>query len=442
MLNVRERGFAELLGPQPHNLVNPPMILWINRALFEIGGDGELLMRLPTFLAGIAALLLMIPLARKVVGGVHAVWAFAFLVICRHAISHGCETRPYTFDLLFTVSILNCVAILIDSTSGSKARKWAAAGLAIAAALGPWMSFPSAFVLGGASLALAYHIRENGTRRDWLLWVAFNAVVAFSGALLWWFSARHMYYTGMIEHWGHKGWWGFPDWSNPLGMVKWVISRPIDVGNYGNRSLGVLFAPLSVIGAFTLAKRSRALVVLLVAPFAMTLAAALIGKYPLAHRTGFFLLPCYWLLVACGISGLVAWGRLKGRELAFIGLMLIAYDFAFLVVKIVKPDGNLDYRRAYQFIHSQRKADDQIWSQSGVVYQVYYGRNAPLLADHEEFEEAVRRSKSQRLWVVWGHPRHDFQKRVEAGGGRVILRHQVSGLDVLLFEPADGAGNE
>src|SRR5207249_3457522 len=47
ILTVRERGYAELLGPQPYNLVIPPVFLWIVRALYELGGDGELVLRLP-----------------------------------------------------------------------------------------------------------------------------------------------------------------------------------------------------------------------------------------------------------------------------------------------------------------------------------------------------------------------------------------------------------
>src|SRR5262249_62212797 len=106
-----------------------------------------------------------------------------------------------------------------------------------------------------------------------LLWLGFNGVVGISGLLLWWFSARHMYYEGMMDHWGHKGWGGFPNWSNPLALSWWVLWRPGEVGNYGNREMGVVLAVLAVVGAFALARRSRALPVLLVVPFVLALAA-------------------------------------------------------------------------------------------------------------------------------------------------------------------------
>src|SRR5262249_52469059 len=134
ILAVRERGFGELLGPQPDNLVIPPVFLWVIRALYQMGGDGELLLRLPAFLVGILAMLLMVPLARKVGGGVHAVWPVAFLVVCRHAVSHGCEVRPYTVDLLVSEGVLYCAAILLDPATRPTVRKGAATGLGAAAA--------------------------------------------------------------------------------------------------------------------------------------------------------------------------------------------------------------------------------------------------------------------------------------------------------------------
>ena len=47
--------------------------------------------------------------------------------------------------------------------------------------LGPWMSFPSVFLLGGASAALLLHRLERLMRAGWLGWTAFNAAVAASG---------------------------------------------------------------------------------------------------------------------------------------------------------------------------------------------------------------------------------------------------------------------
>ncbi len=434
ILPIRERGFAELLGPQPYNLVIPPFYLWLSRALFEIGGDGELIMRLPAFLAGIAAMVLMVPLSRRVVGNANAVWALAFLVVSRHIISHGSEVRTYTIDVLILECVLLCTTILLDPTSSHRTKIWSRCGLIALAAFGPWLSFPSAFSLGAASLALAVHQLRHKPKNGWLVWTAFNFTTAFSAMLLWWFSARHMYYEGMIEHWGHRGWGGFPDWSKPLAIGKWLLTRPLEIGNYGNRELGAVLSLFAIAGAVTLARRSRSLMLLFVTPYLLALVAALIGKYPLAHRTTLFLLPCLWLLAACGIGSLVEWGKSKGRELIFVGLILIAWDFTWLVIRTVKPFESTDYRGAYQYVLTHRESTDLLWPQMSVVYLTYHGTSDYLLRD-DEFEQAVQMAKSQRIWVVCGETRTDLIDRFVQNGAQIKIQHHVSGLAVILFEP-------
>lgn len=435
VIPIRERGYADLLGAQPYNLVIPPVFLWITRLLYLVGGDSEWLMRLPAFLAGIAALFLMVPLARKVVGNGHAVWAVVWLVVCRKALSHGCEVRPYTVDLLVLEWILYCVLILIDPVASRQARRWAGTGLGVAAALGPWISFPSVFTLAAAGLALGTFWGRPASRRAWIAWAGFLGTAGLSIALLWWCSARHMNnYVGMIEHWGHRGWGGFPDWSQPLAIGKWLLGRPVCIGNYGNREIGIVLTLLALWGSYSLARRARAVVVLLVAPGVLAVAAALAGKYPVADRTTFFLLPCLWLLAACGMSRLVAWGQQRGWDLAFLGLVLLSVDLTSMVGRLVQPDGHLDYRGAYQFVLAHRQPMDLLWSQFAVVYQTYYGTAAPVLRDNE-FEQAVQQVNRQRLWVVVGNRRPEVRQRLEAAGGCLVHCHHVSGLDVLLFEP-------
>jgi 4-amino-4-deoxy-L-arabinose transferase-like glycosyltransferase len=432
ILAIRERGFAALLGPQPYNLVIPPFFLWAVRGLYQLGGDGELLMRLPAFLAGIVALVLMIPLARRFLAAPWSVWAFALMAVSPHAVSHGCEVRPYTVDLLVAEWILLCVVTLTESEG--RGRRWTYAGLGAAAILGPWTSFPSVFLLGGASAALLVRVWARPTRAGWLAWTTFNAAVAVSGMLLWWVSARGMYYQGMIEHWGHNGWGGFPDWHSPLAVGGWMLYRPYEVANYANRDLGLLLAPLALVGAIGLAFRFRARAVLLAAPFVLAVGAALIGKYPLAHRTTVFLLPCLWLSAAAGLAHLAGWLESQRDKIAVLGALVAVYAAAWTVPEMIRPTTGLEYREAYQFVQSQKEAGDAVFAQMAVVYQTYYGKDADVLKD-EDLPKAERMAGERRLWAVFGATRLDIRRSLESAGGRVALEHRVGKLVVLLFAP-------
>ena len=445
ILTIRERSYAALVGAQPYNLVIPPVFLWATRALYELGGDGERILRLPAFAAAAAAILLMIPLTRKLVAQPYALWAFAWLAVSRNLVAHGCEVRPYAFDLLLTEAILLCTAVLLSPGDTRFTTACARAGLGALAVFGPWLSFPTAFVLGGASLALGVQLARQGTRRQWLLWLTFNGLIGLSALGLWWLSGRHMYYQGMTEHWGHKGWGGFPDWQSPANLARWLAWRPCEVGNYGSRELGIILAALALVGAGVVAKRSRSQCVLLLGPFGLAVAAALLGKYPLAHRTSFFLAPCLWILAASGWGAAVAWGRRQGRDLAVIGLLLVAWDLSWLLIRLVHPDAGLDYRGAYAFVHSHRHAEEAVWSQMAVVHEVYYGKEDPILKD-ADFSEVERLVSRQRLWAVLGSNRHDLRQRLEGAGGQVVLAQDFSGVSVLLFNPkkllAKGANDQ
>src|SRR5262249_24089056 len=111
-------------------------------------------------------------------------------------------------------------------------------------------------------------------------------------------------------------------------------------------------------------------------------------------------------------------------------------DITWLGIRLVQPDPHVDYRGAYQFVEARRQPGDQLWTQIGVVYQTYYGLDAPALMEGQ-FDEAAALAKHDRLWVVGGDTSRDLRQRLEASAGRVALRHHVSGLDVLLLEPSE-----
>lgn len=432
VLLIRERSYGEVFGPQSYDQILPPVILWVGRALYDLGGDGELVMRLPAFVAGVVSLFLMLPLARTVVGRPHALWPVAWLAVSRMALTHGSEAHPYTSDMAVTLALLWSAAVVIRRT-GERVPWWAVGGLALGAAAGMWVSFPAAFTLAGVSAGLAVKLLRGGTRRGWLAWAAFNALTAASGAAIWWLSARHHYHPNTVEQWGHKGWHGFPDWSSASDILTWLLTRPVEVGNYGNRELGYVLTLFAVIGAVTLVRRSPALFALIVTPFALAVAAALLGKYPLAHRTGFFLLPCLWLLAAEGVRASVGWWERRGWRPAPLGLIFVAWDTVWLAIRIVRPVELADYRGAYQYVHEHRQPSDLVWSEMGVVHDVYYGAGTEPLV-RLDFAPAVERARGRRVWLVMFNYQHAWREKL-AAEGVVSIPHRVYALDVILVEP-------
>lgn len=436
VLTIRASGFAGLLGPQLYKQVIPPVYLWILRALYDLGGQGELLMRLPSFLAGIAALFVMVPLARQVAGPKHGVWALAFLAVCRHALDHGTEAHPYMSDLLFVEVILYFAAVLVmrgeAAPGGSPEKRGAYFAMVLLALLGPWTSFPSVFVLASASVALALRQWRDPAAHGWVWWAGFNAVAAVSGLGEWWLSSRHMYYPGIVGIWGANGWGGFPDWNSFPKICWWVLSRPVEVGNYGNRELGIVLTLLAIIGVVRLAKQQPALLVLLAGPFVLAIAAALARKYPVADRTCFFLLPCLWLMAVLGIAGVVEWGAKRRLELSGIPVALIALDFFWLLAGLARPDPRMDFRGAYEYIRAHRQSGDAIWSIQPIVYETYYGQDPAVIDFRVGIQEAIDTNAGNRLWLLTNVP----EARLQIPRSEITVRRPAHGIgELLLLEP-------
>src|SRR5262249_38658640 len=121
LVNIFDKDFAELCGPLRCEQAAPPLFLWSLRALYLVFGRSEWAMRAPPFLASILAIFAMVPLSRRLVGGVGRWWAIGFVAISQPAVFHTVCVKPYAGDLLATVLILLSVARVLD---GGRHRSW------------------------------------------------------------------------------------------------------------------------------------------------------------------------------------------------------------------------------------------------------------------------------------------------------------------------------
>src|SRR5262249_44275136 len=144
--------------------------------------------------------------------------------------------------------------------------------LLIGALLGPWLSFPSVFILGGVSAALLLEAWRRHQGAAWLHWLGFNALLLLSCLALWWGTARDHNTPGL------QAWWTayFLDLSSPLSAVRGMAGSVVEVGHYGTTGLGVPLAILAALGLPVVWSRSRALAALLTVPLLLAwLASAL-----------------------------------------------------------------------------------------------------------------------------------------------------------------------
>ena len=314
-LNILHRGYLGLLQPLRYGQVCPIGFLWISKFLIDTCGTDVWVLRFIPLVAGIAAVLLAWPVTRKVAGRRVGLLATA-LIACSLATNRfGTDFKPYSTDLLLALSIIGLALIAIRRPRDYRPVLF----LALITPLAIVLSYPSVFVLAAALLALfpALCRRQNTSwRAAYVFWAA---LTAGSFAAIY-FTVIHVQmrhtHTFMQEFWKNAfpphGWAIFP-W-----LIDAHISNMMSYPFGGSKGIALLIAPLVLVGLWRLWKKRRiAELILLAGPFAFTLIAAFLHKYPYGAdaRVEQHLVASITILAALGAVTLSALAIKKSRNI-------------------------------------------------------------------------------------------------------------------------------
>lgn len=433
LLNVFTRSWPDLLGPLDWPQIQPPGFLWILRGLYVVAGPSELAMRLPAVLASLASLVLMIPLARRYVPFGWP-WAVALCALSHHGLTHAYEAKPYATDFLVTELILLSMYPALCAADGKPHAGRPNVSLYPLALLAPWLSFPSPFVLGGASLALLVGALRG--RSAWGPWFALTAITLTSLGVLWALALRHADAAPHVEHFALAH--CFPDGRSIPGWLTWLGGRLFELGHYGTTGMAVPLLALGALGSVVLARRASEQVVLLLAPIALAAVAAAMQRYPLCDRLLFFALPSVWLAAAAGI-GVLAAGldrRFAWVMPAMLALLLVP-GATRMARDLVVLQPRTAFRDALEYVHARWSAGDQLWIEAPEMFELYGGSRSAVLGPATPVPVVETAARDGRLWMI-GFPR--------SAGGRpsvyspypglpdhVAAYHEVPGLEIRLF---------
>ncbi len=445
LLNIFSRSYVALLGPLSDDQAAPPLFLWLLRWLYEKGGGQELVMRLPAFMAGVAAPLIMLPLARRVLP--HRGWivAVGLCAVSHHGMTHSYEVKPYAGDLLMSELVLLAVACTVLSEESETKKRVGRLGLLVAAALGPWVSFPSVFVLGGASAALLGLAWQRRRRWDWIFWLSVTGTLALSCLLLW-------QVTRQQDTAGLHQWWSayFLDSSSPLAAARWMAASLVEVGHYGATGLGIPLAILGVLGFPLIVMRCRPMAAALVVPVFLAWLASAMHRYPMGDRLVFFLSPGLWLAVAAGVGELLRersspeprWRSSGATSLGVVlSLALLAPGTVRMAKYLVVSAPKVDYIDAFTYVHKHELPGDAIWVSHPQVYEVYFGKEPLFLGAYTPLDELEQTARQRRVWMIF-NPQvpgatqfHEVFTRLRRAGCAPTVHEQVPGLEIELYEP-------
>ena len=203
--------------------------------------------------------------------------------------------------------------------SGRSASARSTLLLAGAAAIAPWWSFSSAFVVAGCGAALILDSLLSGRYRTASIWATLGLgwLAIFYVSYV---SSRALLspYTTMYRFWdfaflpnhstvgvNHALEIVRADVLKAAGILLEIFVNPLNlVAPIGPKVGVILPLVLLQVGELSMARRSWAIYLLLVLPIAMALVAAGYEKYPIHGRLMLELVPALFLLIAEGTEWL------------------------------------------------------------------------------------------------------------------------------------------
>ena len=406
-LNLIARGYADLLRPLDLDQAAPIGFLWIERAMIDLFGSGELALRaFPTF-CGIASLFLFRALARRVVSPFATHVGLGLFAVSPFLVSHANHVKQYSSDVATTLLLL----LLAHRAMTRGYDRVSVAALGAVGALALWLSHPAVFVLGGIGLVWTANLR------------AALAPVAVCGTL--WAASFGALYGVSLRHFAHNdflsSYWGnafMPLPPRSIGDLGWF--QEAFFGTF--RDPGGFLAPglagaLSLIGIVALARRSRTLVVLLVSSIVLALLASGLGRFPFAGRVILFLMPMLLIFLGAGIDHVreLTWRTTPAVTVVLLGVL--AFDPVVTgILRFLRPRPECDARAVVAHVGERIQPGDGVYlySDATSLFRYYAPRfgleGVPLVigtSAESNHRDAVADLDGlmgrPRVWLVFAH---------------------------------------
>jgi hypothetical protein len=369
-LNLGLRSYAALFPPLDQAQSAPVLFLWAEKLVVDTLGWSELTLRAIPLLAGIATVLLMMPIARRLAPPPAALVAGAPGLVDFSAV-----LKQYSVDATCSVLLLRLFLAWREPSPPRAAWPLLVAGGAAVL----WASAPVVFVVAGTWLAILVL-----ARRGTVSWSK-----AWTAAAVWGASFALVYpavYRDAAE--------------NPYLQHFWAPAfvRPFDLASLGNalvtaRSMvwgaqmetlpfiprvpaawivfhlaTVVLIVAGVLGATRLDRRNEAGLVV-PAALLVTAGATLARLYPLVQRTSLFAIPLVLLCIAVGVTSLIDHLPRAGRAVGWALVVVVVLGFNLVVASLWAINFNPPYDVAplVRVLQARRALGEPIYVGAGAI---------------------------------------------------------------------------
>lgn len=391
LLTVASRDYSDLFrGLIDYHQAAPPLYLCLLKTVALFLGDSSYALRLPSFLASCAALVLFAAAARRIVSPPALPWAVLLFAVSEQLLWHASEAKAYSVDVLAAV-----VVLAVPCWRRLASLRCQLLAYTLLTPLLLLSSYPACFLCAG--LLLAY-LPSVSSRKPGATWLMYSLWAATTATVLVWllFGPVRCQHDAEI----HSCWVAcMPRWERPWTVPAWLLLSPLEVCRYCCKPLGQILVLFAVPGTLLLWRAGRrTLVRMLLAPIVLALAAACVHGYPFGGaRVMIYAAPSILLLAAVGVPPVLAWLRVRSR-LAWAGLIgLLLTPGVSSLARVIHPWREADIPAAAAYVRRQRQAQDLILGND--VAQCYYFRRLGP-AFHLLDESPLPSPVGDRLWVV------------------------------------------
>lgn len=364
----------------------PPGFLLVSKTLALVS-TSEYVLRLLPFIAGIAALVLFVGVARRHLDLVGALAAIALFAVSPFLIYYASEFKHYSTDAAVTVLILLATPSILNSPITPRR----AGLLGIAGIVGVFFSLPSIFVLAAVALTRAFAALRA---RDWSAVGLLGGVVAIWGVI---FGVPYLMLLRGVATSGYaQGFWGHGFMPFPPRSTADLLWLPTALGRIFRDPLGPMDfrwdlldraqiwggMAAAVAGAVSMALRRNALLSVILLALALALLGSALRVYPFgdSRSTGgrvlVYLIPLFILLIGEGVGRLLSARRMVVRVVG--GALLFSVLVPPLVEAMQKvPYGRTEIKPLLGFVREH-------WQHGDVLF-VNYDIKAPFRFYRERF---------------------------------------------------------
>lgn len=413
-LNITERSFRGLFEPLDFDQAAPVGFLLLQKAVVGLFGSRDFVLRLIPLLAGLASVPIMFLVARAYGARLAAFLSLGLLALSPRLIYYSSELKQYSTDVLATLVLLLVASKPLEEKAGPRAF----VALGGAGSLALWVSHPSVFVFAGILLTLGVTLAARRDARRLRRLAGVGAVWGASFGLCYFVSLRSLgsngdlaaYWSGSfapMPPWRDLSWYG----NAIIGMVKDPTQLPVNA----------VTAALLALGALSLALRQRRLMLVLLTPFLLALAASALRMYPFSGRLLLFLVPLLLLLLAEGVERMWLLLRRVSRPAgwlvtALLCLYLVHEPAVVACRNVQSPPMREEIRPVMAHVRENRLSTDLIYVYHGAApaFRFYaplygfgrgdYSVGVPAEQGRAEYlGDADRFSGAQRVWFVFSH---------------------------------------